>query len=45
LLHVGANWDAHTITHAYISFDAVRLLVECGYDVNTGLIGGGALLP
>jgi hypothetical protein len=45
LLNAGAKWDAHTIREAASSFDAVKLLVECGYDVNTGLVGGGALLP
>lgn len=45
LLDAGAKWDANTIIYAASSFDAVKLLVECGYDVNTGLIGGGALLP
>ena len=45
LLDADAKWDAFTIEHASSSFDAVRLLVQCGYDVNTGLIGGGALLP
>jgi hypothetical protein len=45
LLTAGAKWDAFTIKYASSSFDAVKLLVECGYDVNTRLIGGGALLP
>ncbi|KAF2820610.1 ankyrin [Ophiobolus disseminans] len=45
LLNAGAKWDANTIIYAARSFDAVKLLVGCGYDVNTGLIGGGALLP
>jgi hypothetical protein len=44
LLTAGAKWDAFTINYASSSFDAVKLLVKCGYDVNTGLIGGGALL-
>jgi len=45
LLDSGAKWDADTIMNASGSFDAVKLLVEAGFDVNTGLIGGGALLP
>jgi hypothetical protein len=45
LLNAGAKWDAFTIEYAASSFDAVKLLVNCGYDVNTGLIGGSALLP
>jgi hypothetical protein len=45
LLNAGAKWDAFTIEYAASSFDAVKLLVECGYDVNTGLIDGRALLP
>jgi hypothetical protein len=45
LLDSGAKWDANTIIYASSSFDAVKLLVEAGFDVNTGLIGGGALLP
>ena len=44
LLIAGAKWDTFTIQYASSSFDAVRLLVECGYDVNTGLFGGGSLL-
>jgi ankyrin repeat protein len=45
LLNAGARWDAHTIRYASSSMKAVKLLVECGYDVNTGLVGGCALLP
>lgn len=44
LLDLGAKWDAHTIRDASGSFGAVKLLVECGYNVNTGLVGGGTLL-
>ena len=45
LLGVGAKWDSETVKCASGSLDAVKLLVESGYDVNTTLIGGGVLLP
>ncbi|KAF2277837.1 ankyrin [Westerdykella ornata] len=45
LLGAGAKWDAQTVRLASRSLDAVKLLVECGFDVNTGLVAGGTLLP
>ena len=45
MVNAGAKWDAFTIQRAASSLDAVRVLVECGYDLNTSLIGSGALLP
>ncbi|CAO2658406.1 Nn.00g061290.m01.CDS01 [Neocucurbitaria sp. VM-36] len=45
LLEMGAKWDTRTIHLASGSLEAVKLLVESGFDVNTGLIRGGTLLP
>lgn len=44
LLGVGAEWDSHTVRHASLSLKAVKWLVESGYNVNTGLVGGHVLL-
>ncbi|KAH8726150.1 ankyrin repeat-containing domain protein [Phaeosphaeriaceae sp. PMI808] len=44
LLQGGAKWDSHTVHFASKSLDAVKMLVESGFDVNTGLIRGGVLL-
>src|SRR5689334_19200166 len=45
MLSKGATWDAFTIKYASASFEAVKLLVESGYDVNTGMPAGAVLLP
>lgn len=45
LLEVGAKWDAETVNLECRSLEAVKLLVESGFDVNTGLVRGGVLLP
>ena len=44
LLGVGSTWDAETVNIASRSLEAVKLLVESGFDVNTGLIGGNMFL-
>jgi hypothetical protein len=45
LLKAGAKWDSFTVTYASSSPEAVKLLVESGYDVNTSLVRGSVLLP
>lgn len=45
LLEMGAKWDATTVSFAAGSLEAVKWLVESGFDVNTSLGGGGTLLP
>lgn len=44
LINAGAQWNTETVHLASASFDAVRLLVETGFDVNTGLGEGTVLL-
>ncbi|KAF1945069.1 hypothetical protein EJ02DRAFT_509769 [Clathrospora elynae] len=45
LLEADAKWDAMTVQRACMSLEAVEMLVEFGFDVNTGLIRGAVLLP
>lgn len=45
LLRVGAKWDTQTVILASKSLDAVKLLREFGFDVNSGLVEGSVLLP
>lgn len=45
LISQGAKWDSRTIHLASESFQAVEMLLQCGFDANTRLIGGGVLLP
>lgn len=44
LLAAGAKWDFNTVSHSSDSLDVVKLLVDFGFDVNTGLVAGGVLL-
>jgi hypothetical protein len=45
LLKAGAKWNSFIVTHASSSPEAVKWLVESGYDVNTSLVRGSVLLP
>lgn len=45
LLGMGAKIDAMTVHEASRSLEAIKLLIEFGFDVNTSLIRGGTLLP
>lgn len=45
LLELGAKWDAQTVAHASKSLDALRLLVDFGFNVNDPGPWGYVLLP
>ena len=44
LLLSGAHWDTSTVRYASKSFDAIKLLIDFGFNVNTCVLGGGTLL-
>lgn len=44
LLRNGVQWDTQTVIYASKSLNAIKLLFDFGFNVNTGLLGGGNLL-
>ncbi|KAF1999813.1 ankyrin [Amniculicola lignicola CBS 123094] len=44
LLLNGVSWDYHTLSYASRDLDAIKLLVDFGFNVNSTLLGGGNLL-
>jgi hypothetical protein len=44
LLKAGATWDTRTVHLVSHSHEAVKWLVESGYDVNTSIASGAVLL-
>jgi hypothetical protein len=44
LLTSGTKWDSEIVNLASSSLDAVKFLVDSGFDIHTSLIRGGTLL-
>jgi hypothetical protein len=44
LVEIGAKYDSFSVHTLSTSLDGVKWLLDTGYHVNTGLMGGGTLL-
>ncbi|KAH7114996.1 ankyrin repeat-containing domain protein [Dendryphion nanum] len=44
LLQIGAKWDSRTVELAVPTLNSVKWLVDSGFDINTGMMGGSVIL-